>query len=143
MSTPRAEVVRATIDRVLEAHQDRPGVELAGELGVVDSYVTKLRGGWRPTRVRDELWNRLRALDPQRPGATRQPDVFYDGVLFAVERMNKAIAELMADLRQGRQPVTGLGPRTPDELADEAHAALEAADAAAARPRAARGRRPA
>jgi hypothetical protein len=58
--------VREVIDRVLRANARLPGVELAAKLGVVDSYVTRLRGGWRPSRVREDLWRRLQSLDPDR-----------------------------------------------------------------------------
>lgn len=62
LSTPQAVQIRELIDRVLAKHAEHSSVELAASLGVVDSYVSKLRSGWRPTRVRPELHARLKAL---------------------------------------------------------------------------------
>lgn len=34
----------------------------AASLGVDNTYITKLRTGWRPSRVREDLWDRLVAV---------------------------------------------------------------------------------
>lgn len=80
MSSARVEL-RALIDRVLKSHEKDSGVELAVKLGVVDSYVTKLRGGWRPGRVRPELMARLLALG----GRAQSMVVREQGATYSVE----------------------------------------------------------
>jgi hypothetical protein len=47
---------------VLTAYRDHSVAEVAASLGRTDSYVRKLRGGWRPRRVDDDLWQRLVTL---------------------------------------------------------------------------------
>ena len=66
MSSPQADSLRLLVDRVLNASVELTPSQLAARLGVVDSYVSRLRSGWRPTRVREDLWARLAALDPER-----------------------------------------------------------------------------
>lgn len=44
---------------VLAAYREHSVAEVAASLGRTDSYVRKLRGGWRPGRVDEDLWQRL------------------------------------------------------------------------------------
>jgi len=46
-------------DQFLKLMDGTPTVETAVSLGVDNSYISKLRSGWRPTRVRKDLWQRL------------------------------------------------------------------------------------
>lgn len=114
------------IDRVLARREEFSNVELAATLGVDESYVRKLRGGWRPSRAREDLWARLAALDPEprgRAAGAGQPD-FYNGVLFAAQAMSETLTRLLAEARAGLSPG---GTPTAGEIADGL-AALEAED---------------
>lgn len=74
MSSPRADRIAALIEAVLKRHRKHTAAELAATLGVDDTYVGKLRRGWRPTRVRLDLWNRLLSLEAEtRPGRRAEP----------------------------------------------------------------------
>ena len=59
MSTPREQQLQEMFDRYLERTAGEPARTAALSLGVDSTYIAKLRGGWRPTRVREELWQRL------------------------------------------------------------------------------------
>ena len=103
--------MRETFDRVLARFAKHTGTELALKLGVVDSYVTKLRGGWRPVRVRGELWTRLRELDAPAPTANAAARAdYYDGVLFAAQAMSETVTRLLSEARSGLR--TGGSPES-------------------------------
>lgn len=147
MSTPRAQQLSSTIDRVLSAHSEHSGVELAAKLGVDKGYVSRLRGGWRPERVRNDLWIRLAALDPGIPGAVSEFARSPYGAdadrarLLAMAENARQIMHLVVDLQTqigAALRATAPTPLSPDELADRA---LEAVDAVKAAERGARGRR--
>jgi len=101
---------------VLEAHAAYPSTELALKLGVDDSYVGKLRRGWVPTRVREDLWNRLQALDPgQGPTGTtavreRAPTFgdesrdYYRGMQDATLHMMRAVVSLQTQIGEALRP---------------------------------------
>lgn len=125
---------------MLKAYAAHSGTELAATLGVEDSYVYKLRKGWRPTRVRDELWSRLQMLDPERsaPVAKEQSPPwggesrdYFRGMQDAALRMMRTVVDLQVEigaaLRQSPD-LTPLGSPTAAEIADGL-AALDAVDA--------------
>lgn len=110
---------------MLESHREHTASELAVSLGVDRSYVAKLRTGWRPTRVRDDLLGRLTALDPDaRQSRAPGSAAFYDGVLFAAQAMSETVARLLAEARAGLRPAS----LTP--TAGEVVVGMEALDAA-------------
>ena len=105
-------------DRVLAKYATHSGQELAVKLGVVDSYVTKLRGGWRPSRVRDDLMAKLSALDPGTgagPGAAfeRTPiwgderRDYYRGMQAAALRMMHTVVELQTEIGEALKAPAG------------------------------------
>ena len=108
MSTPQSDRIAELVTRVLGSHARHSSSELAVTLGVNESYVRKLRSGWRPSRVRADLLARLRlAADAD---ASEQRDTvspvagsseFYDGVLFAAQAMTETVTRLLADARAG------------------------------------------
>lgn len=67
-------------DEYLHATADLPAREAAVTLGVDDTYISKLRTGWRPSRVREELWrNLVGALTKPTYGVVRESGVGYRG----------------------------------------------------------------
>lgn len=137
MSSPRSQQLEGIIDRILEAHPNHSNVELGASLGVDESYVRKLRDGWRPSRVREELWHRLKAADPESKVTSPGSAEFYDGVLFAAQAMSETVTRLLAEARIGLARPTRAEANV---LADRARAALEAV-AASEEAKAARARR--
>ena len=127
LSSPRAQSLSELLQRVLDAHAEHTASELAVSLGVDRSYVAKLRTGWRPARVREDLHARLVALDPAvRERGSAAGAQFYDGVLFAAEAMSATVTRLLAEARAGLHR----GPLTPS--AGEVVVGMQALDAAAA-----------
>jgi hypothetical protein len=126
VSSPNAEKLSALIDRVLATLGNRPQAEVAVSLGVDSTYVQKLRAGWRPTRVRPEILNRLQQLDPAGPAHATQPPAFYDGVLFAAQAMAETTARLIAEARAGLTP--RVTPADAISALDEAERLLEAGE---------------
>jgi len=122
VSSPKSQQLSGIFDRVLAAHPDHSNVELGASLGVDESYVRKLRDGWRPSRVREELWHRLQSADPQVKQLNPASAEFYDGVLFAAQAMSETITRLLAEARAGLAPIR----RAPVEISDRARAATEA-----------------
>jgi hypothetical protein len=119
VSTPQSDQLREVIDRVLGSLDRFTGVEVASKLGVTDSYVGKLRSGWRPTRVREDLWRRLLSLDPQRSQnivrevsgeyAVRSREYFAGKQDTLMEMMRWVVnqqAEIGHHLRQHTQPMS-------------------------------------
>lgn len=114
MSSPRAEKLSALIDRVLANFESSTQTELAATLGVDSTYVGKLRGGWRPGRVRQEIHARLTQLDPTGASKASQPAAFYDGILYAAQAYSETQARLIAMARAGLAAGSGLkAPTTP------------------------------
>lgn len=67
-------------DQYLALTEGQPAVQAAVSLGVDDTYISKLRTGWRPSRVREDLWQRLVAvLSSAARQAVREPAVGYRG----------------------------------------------------------------
>lgn len=62
VSSPREQQLQEMFDRYLEMTVGEPARTAALTLGVDSTYIAKLRGGWRPSRVREELWQRLVAV---------------------------------------------------------------------------------
>jgi len=120
LSIPKSEILAARIDRVLRRRAKHSNVELAVSLGVNESYVRKLRGNWRPARVREDLWRRLEALDEAgSPGAVREESPpygaledreaqFLAGALWAIEQGALGIAKTAAEARDR------IAPRRPE-----------------------------
>lgn len=129
---------------MLAATKDQSTVDLGASLGVDASYVGKLRGGWRPTRLRPEIWSKFLELDPGGAGADVSEAARYAiSVLRIIERHARAVVDSAAEA----QLVLSAGPitprkRTPDELlyqAREMIAAKKVAERAAEPPRRAKG----
>lgn len=91
---------------MLRDFEGHTNTEVAVRLGVVNSYVSKLRKGWRPKRVREDLWARLQQFDPAGPAVSTQPAEFYDGVLFAAQAMSETVTRLLAEARAGLRPAS-------------------------------------
>lgn len=108
---------------MLARYAQLSGSGLAATLGVADSYVTKLRGGWRPTRVRDDLLEKLSALDPgtiaTRAAFERPPTWgdesrdFYRGMQAAALRMMRTVVELQTEIGEALR--TELAKEVPPE----------------------------
>lgn len=144
MSSPRASLLKDLLDRVLERYVESSPAELAAKLGVDKSYVAKLRGGWRPGRVRDDLWERLRLLDPAVTTARVAEATAGYGVppsahLLALAATAREIMRLVVDLQAqigealrsaAPAPAAVPTPLSPTELADQALAAVDAVKAA-------------
>lgn len=145
MSTPRARQIHEVFDRVLARYAQLSGAGLAATLGVADSYVTKLRGGWRPTRVRDDLMEKLSALDPgaassgaafERPPAWGDESRdFYRGMQAAALRMMRTVVDLQTEIGEAlRTPADAAPAKRTSPTAGEIAVGLEvlrAVDAAA------------
>lgn len=71
MSSSTSKRISDLVNRVLIVHADRTNVELAATLRVTEGYVRKLRRGWRPSRVREDLMLRLMDLSSDTPRAPR------------------------------------------------------------------------
>lgn len=137
MSSPQSEAIARLVQRVLDSTPDLSTVELGASLGVDSSYITKLRQGWRPSRMRPEILRRFEQFDPSSPAARTQPAAFYDGVLFAAQAMSETVTKLISEARAG---LARPSPAEANALADRARAALEAVAASEAA-KAARARR--
>lgn len=62
MSSPREVQLKEMFDAYVRLVQGESVRAAALTLGVDNTYVARLRSGWRPTRVRDEIWQRLVAV---------------------------------------------------------------------------------
>lgn len=120
MSSPRAKQLQDLFDSFLASTAGDAPRDVAESLGVDTTYVSKLRAGWRPTRVRDELWNRLNELESRRrvPAEAARGPEFYDGILFAAQAYSETQARLIATARAGLAATTGTPvPLTPSAAA--------------------------
>ena len=117
LSTPSAarRAIRDLVDRAVEATKDLAGNELAAQLRVSESYVTKLRKGFRPDRMNQETRRRLEAAAAGTgPGrlALASDVSFVAGILWGIERDAKHIAETAREARarlgyEGAKPEAG------------------------------------
>lgn len=150
VSSPRAAALKSLIDRVLSAHTGDSAVELAASLGVVDSYVSKLRDGYRPGRVRGDFLARLNALDPeQRPRTAGRANVrgvaetaqpyrahpreYYLGMQDAAMVMLRTVGELQAqigDALRSESPAAASAPTAPSPRLADVEAAERASERA-------------
>lgn len=134
LSIPQSDAIALLIERVLKSTAKFSTVELGASLGVDSSYITKLRQGWRPSRMRPEILKRFEQFDPTNPLSRAQPRAFYDGVLFAAQAMAETTARLIAEARAGLATPTHFAPDERLDLAAEGFE-LKHADARESAPR--------
>lgn len=130
-------MLSALFDRVLGNHERHSNVEFAKMLGVTEAYIRRLRNGWRPGRIRQDLQLKLLSLDAVRTqSVVRETTGQYltavdyeraalDGELRALREMMRYVvqrqAQIGAALQGGAEalaPDADIIPRsrTPHEL---------------------------
>lgn len=99
-ATDLASLVEAVVDRT----KHLAGNELAVLLDVSESYVTKLRKGFRPERMHSGTRRRFESmLVDRQPNAAASPSsdvAFAAGVLWSIERDARHIAETAREARK-------------------------------------------
>lgn len=132
MSSPQVQQLHEMIERFLRQTAGNTLAQAAASLGVHESYVSKLRRGWRPDRVRGDLIRNLTAALASAPrgGVVREASVSFGGddyargvvagELSALREMMRWIVQRQAEL--GARAGVAQDPPSPtvDEVEDAA-----------------------